>query len=199
APPDKSFVNAAWFTPALIAACVLLFYWAPLTSSSASIQWDAADMHYPLQKYFSDNLLSGKIPFWTPYLFSGFPFLANPEAAAWYAPHWIFFLTGVTPLSIQLELVLHALLACLGAYLLLVELGESQGASAVGAFAYGLSGFFAGNSSHVGLFSAAAWFPWLLLAYRFAVAGAPVRFAALGGAAGGLMILAGYFQTALYG
>ena len=54
---------------ALIALCAILFYWAPMTSPSASIQWDAADMHYPLQKYFSDRLLSGKLPFWTPYLF----------------------------------------------------------------------------------------------------------------------------------
>ena len=185
--------------PALIALCAILFYWTPMTSPSASIHWDAADMHYPLQKYFSDRLLSGKLPFWTPYLFSGYPILANPEVGAWYPPHWPFFLTGIAPRSIQFELALNAFLACLGAYFLISRHVASRAAAVLGALAYGLSGFFAGHSSHVGLFSAAAGFPWLLLAYRHAADSATLRYTALGGMAGGAMILTGYTQTAAYG
>jgi hypothetical protein len=185
--------------PALIALCAILFYWAPMTSPSASIQWDAADLHYPLQKYFSDRLLSGKLPFWTPYLFSGYPILANPEVGAWYPPHWPFFLTGIVPRSIQFELALNAFLACLGAYFLISRHVASRAAAVLGALSYGLSGFFAGHSSHVGLFSAAAGFPWLLLAYRRAADSTALRYTALGGLAGGAMILAGYTQTAVYG
>jgi len=188
-----------WVAPALIALCAILFYWAPMTSPSASIQWDAADMHYPLQKYFSDRLLSGKLPFWTPYLFSGYPILANPEVGAWYPLHWPFFLTGIAPRSIQFELALNAFLACLGAYFLISRHVASRAAAVLGALAYGLSGFFAGHSSHVGLFSAAAGFPWLLLAYRHAADSAAVRYTALGGLAGGAIILAGYAQTAVFG
>jgi hypothetical protein len=190
---------AGWVVPATIAAALLVFYWVPITSPAASIQWDAADMHYPLQKYFSDRLFSGKLPFWTPYLFSGYPLLANPEVGAWYPPHWPFFLLGITPLSIQLELASNALLACLGAWFLFSRMVTDRWAAVVGAFAYGLSGFFAGHSSHVGLFCAAAWLPWLLLAYRRAADSAAVRYIALGGLAGGCMILAGYVQTAMYG
>jgi hypothetical protein len=187
-----------WFWPALIALCVLVFYWVPMTSASASIQWDAADMHYPLQKYFSDHLRSGSLPFWTPYIFSGFPLLANPEIGAWYLPHWPFFLMGITPRSIQFELALNAFLACLGTWLLLSRLVGNRAAAAVGAFCYGLSGFFAGHSSHVGLFSAAAGLPWLLLAFDHARESRALRHTALGGLAGGMIILAGYFQTALF-
>jgi hypothetical protein len=106
----------------------------------------------------------------------------------------------MTPRAIQGELALEAFFACWGAYLLLRRLVPGRAAAALGGFAYGLSGFFAGHSSHIGIFSAAAWFPWLLLAYRRAVDGAsPRRDAALGALAGGLMILAGYPQTAIYG
>lgn len=191
--------DRAWAGPALIAALVIVFYWVPLTSPAASIQWDAADMHYPLQKYFSDHVRSGGLPFWTPYLFAGYPFLANPEVAAWYVPHWPFFLAGITPRGIQLELALNAFLACLGAFLWLSRLVSHRSAAILGALAYGLSGFFAGHSSHVGLFSAAAGFPWLLLAYRRAADSGGLRYTALGGLAGGLMILAGYVQIAMYG
>ncbi len=187
-----------WLWPVLIVLAVIVFYWVPLTSSAATIQWDAADLHYPLQKYFADRLWAG-LPFWTPYLFSGYPLLAYPEVGAWYPPNWPFFLAGITPGAIEFELGLHALLACLGAYLFLRRLALDCAAAALGALAYGLSGFFAEHSSHVGVFSAAAWFPWLLLAYRRAADGPAVRYAALGGFAGGCMLLAGHFQTAMYG
>jgi hypothetical protein len=187
------------FVPVVIAACVAIFYWVPMTSPNAGIQWDAADLHYPLQKYFSDHLLSGTLPFWTPYLFSGYPLLANPEMAAWYPLHWPFYLAGITPRSIQLELALHAYLACLGVYLLVSRVAARRSAAVLGAFAYGLSGFFASHSSHVGVFAGAAWFPWLLLAYRRAAESGARRYVIFGGLAGAAIILAGYLQTAAFG
>jgi hypothetical protein len=187
-----------WLWIAVIVLAVTTFYWIPLTSDAASIQWDAADLHYPLQKYFSDHLRAGNLPFWTPYAFSGSPFLANVEAAAWYPPHWPFYLLGITPRAIQWELFLHALIACLGGYFLILRHVPSRPAAAAGAICYGLSGFFSGHSSHVALFSAAAVFPWLLLAFRAAWEGPAARFIAGGGIAGGLILLAGYPQTAAF-
>ncbi len=194
-PPRK---RPGWLWAAMIALCVILFYWVQLTSSAASIHWDAADMHYPLQKYFSDHIRSGQLPFWTPYIFSGYPFLANPEVAAFYPPHWPFFLSGVSPQAIQWELALHAFLACFGAWLLISRLVADRTASVIGAFTYGLSGFFAGHSSHVGLFSAAAGLPWLLVCFHDALESGPLLYTALGGLTGAMIILAGYVQTALY-
>lgn len=191
--------RSRWAAPALVAALVLVFYWVPLTSEFASIQWDAADLHYPFQKYWSDHVRSGSLPSWTPYVFSGYPLLAYPETAAWYPPHWPFFLIGITPRMIQAELALNAFLACLGAFLLISRIVESRAAAVLGGLCYGLSGFFAGHASHVGIFAAAACFPWLLLAFRHALDGAALRYTALGGMVGAAMILAGYFQTAMYG
>ena len=191
--------RSRWAAPALIAALVLVFYAIPLTSDSASIHWDAADLHYPFQKYWSDHLRSASLPLWTSSVYAGYPFLAYPETAAWYPPHWPFFLIGVTPRAIQAELALNALLACLGAFFLIGCLVESRTAAVLGALCYGLSGFFAGHSSHPGIFAGAACFPWLLLAFRRALDGSAIRYTALGGLAGAAMILAGYFQTAMYG
>jgi hypothetical protein len=198
-PASEPKKPSRWAAPALIAALVLVFYLVPLTSESASIHWDAADVHYPFQKYWSDHVRSASLPEWTPYVFAGYPFLAYPETAAWYPPHWPFFLIGITPRMIQAELALNAFLACLGAFLLISRLVESRAAAVFGGLCYGLSGFFAGHASHVGIFATAACFPWLLLAFRHALDGAALRYTALGGAAGAAMILAGYFQTAMYG
>ena len=182
----------------MIALCVIVFYWVPITSPRASIQWDAADLHYPAQKYFSDHVRAGQLPFWTPYTFSGYPILAYPEVGAFYPPQWPFFLIGVTPRSIQWELVLHAFLACLGAWLLIARLVANRAAAILGAFAYGFSGFFAGHSSHVGMFSAAAGLPWLLLSFHNALESGALLYTAVGGLVGSMIILAGHVQTALY-
>jgi hypothetical protein len=198
-PASEPQKQSRWAAPAVIAALVLVFYLVPLASESASIQWDAADLHYPFQKYWSDHVRSGSLPSWTPYVYAGYPFLAYPETAAWYPPHWPFFLIGITPRMIQAELALNAFIACLGAFLLISRLVENRSAAVLGGLCYGLSGFFAGHASHVGIFAAAACLPWLLLAFRRALDGSAVRYTALGGMAGAAMILAGYFQTAMYG
>ena len=161
-PPSVPKSQSRWAAPALLTLLVLVFYLVPLTSESASIHWDAADLHYPFQKYWSEHVRSASLPAWTPYIFSGYPFLAYPETAAWYPPHWPFFLIGITPRMIQAELALNAAIACLGAFFLIAVEVKSRAAALLGALCYGLSGFFAGHASHVGIFAAAACFPWLI-------------------------------------
>ena len=105
----------------LLAAAVLAFFAARITSSDASIHWDAADEFQPFQNYISQELHAGRIPFWTSHLWAGYPALEDPQAGAWYPLNWPFFLAGITPRAIQLEIALHAFLACLGAFLLLAR------------------------------------------------------------------------------
>jgi len=107
-----------------------------MTSTSASIQWDAANVHYPMQKYFSDRLSPRQLPFWTPYVLSATRFWPIRRWAR-VSANWPFLLAGITPRSIQLELALNAFLACLGAYLLISKHVQNRGAAILGAFAYG--------------------------------------------------------------
>jgi hypothetical protein len=180
---------SGWRPMAVLAFAVLIFYWIPLTDASATVQWDAVDVHYSSQKYFSDHVLNGELPFWTPYIFAGFPFLADIQVGAWYPLNWPFFLAGITPRMIQLEVALHAFLACAGAFLLLTRLVRNRWGALVGAILYGFSGYFADHSSHVGMFCAASLMPWLLLCFDIAMERSTLRFAALGGLIGGAIIL----------
>jgi len=202
AEPRSAIVSAplwtrAWVPFAVLGLAVLIFYWSPLTDLQTSPHWDAIDVHYSLQHYFASEIKSGSLPVWADYAFSGFPFLADPQPGQWYPLNWPFFLMGVSPKDIQLEIALHCLLAAIGAFLLARRWFTRDIAILVGIL-YAFSGFFAGHASHVGIFQTAAWLPWILLGLHILIETAAVRAIAATGLAAGVMFLAGHFQTALY-
>ncbi|MCU1336247.1 MAG: hypothetical protein JWO19_1828 [Bryobacterales bacterium] len=178
--------------PALVLATVL--FWAiPLFQPSATIHWDLADVSYPAQKYFADSIHAGRLPYWTPFLYSGMPFLSDPQTGAWYPLHWPFYLFGITPRVLFWELALHSFLALAGAFLLARKLFADPVAAVVAAMFYAWGGFFAAHSSQLGMFEAAALLPWLLWASL-----GDRRCWLLAGTFAGLIVLAGNFDAALY-
>lgn len=197
-PPQPAVDRWRLYAPLLLVAMTLVCYWTPMTSGNTSILWDAADFFQPIQNYLSNELHAGRIPFWSPYPSSGFPFLADPQVGAWYPLNWPFFLVGVSPHALVVEHWLHALLACLGAYFLAWRLLRNRQAAALAGLCYGLSGFYVGHSSHTPMLQGAAWMPWLLLLLDMALESRPLRYTVLGGIAAGLLILSGHFQTILY-
>ncbi len=200
APTTPSKPSDPWkiASPIVLVAACLAFFWTPLTSPQTSILWDAADYYYVVQKYFSEEILAGRMPFWTPYIWSGYPFLADPQVGAWYPLNWPFFLLGVGPKTIFAENFLHSLGACFGAYFLALRLLRNRPAALFAGLCYGLSGYFVGHSSHTTMLQAAAWMPWLLLAFHYALHERKAKYIALAVLAAGILIVAGHFQTTLY-
>jgi hypothetical protein len=199
AQPSKPSIDR-WYLygPLLVCAMTLVCYWTPMTSGGTSILWDAADFFQPIQNYLSQELHAGRVPFWSPYPSSGFPFLADPQVGAWYPLNWPFFLIGVSPHALVVEHWLHALLACLSAYFLAWRLLRHRQAAVLAGLCYGLSGFYIGHSSHTPMLEGAAWMPWLLLLLDLALEAHPLRYTIVGGLAAGMLILSGHLQTILY-
>ena len=196
--PSRLWVRLA--APRVIAmgfvVAVFCFYFNALFDSAASIQWDAVDVQYSAQRYLADFLHAGKLPFWTPYLFSGMPFLADPQVGAWYPLNWPFLLLGITPRAIQAQIALHCLIAALGAWLLARDLLRSRAGAVFAGVLFAFSGLFAETSSHVGPFQATSLLPWLLWT-GWRASRSPRWLPALA-IASGCLVLTGHFQTALY-
>lgn len=163
-----------------------------------TVQYDALEVHYSAQRYLSEELHAGRVPFWTPYIFSGFPFLADLQVGAWYPLNWPFFLIGITPLSINAELLVHTLIASGGAFALGMRMLGKASAAAATAMFYGFSGWFAAHSQHVGMFDTAAWLPWLVLVLDNISERSGLRQLTLAALLGAALALPGHFQVALY-
>ncbi|MBU2460336.1 YfhO family protein [Patescibacteria group bacterium] len=123
------------------------------------------DIHhysYYVRRFLLSWFRKGVIPWWNPYQFSGYPFLANPQSVnPWYPASWMFF---VLPFSFAFSwyVALHLIIAMTGMYWLLRRWVDSVSAWSCGII-YGLSGFFAARiySGHWDIIASASYLPWV--------------------------------------
>src|SRR4030042_4573486 len=57
-------------------------------------------------KFIKEQLLSGSIPLWNPYYYSGHPFLANPQTFIFY-PTTLLFVILPLPWGFNIDMLLH--------------------------------------------------------------------------------------------
>jgi hypothetical protein len=61
----------------------VLFYFSIITRG-AFIWEDLLEFLYPLRNYLAVSIKEGRIPLWIPGIFSGMPFLSEPQTAVFY-------------------------------------------------------------------------------------------------------------------
>jgi len=140
----------------------------------------------------------GQLPFWCPWWGGGSPFLGNLQSAVFYPLNWPFWFCDVAR-TISWALVLHHLIAAVGAYALCRKLGGGTVGAVFAAVAFGGSPVLLARSSegHLAAICIVSWYPWALLMYEGFRAGD--RRSTLGLVlALGLAILAGHLQEAFY-
>lgn len=127
---------------------------------------DLAITHYPAALYLRQSLFErGNLPLWSPHLFSGMPFAANPLAGVWYPPGWPALILPL-PLGFNLLVAAHLIWGSLGMYRLLRAEGLAWISALFGALAFGLMPKLYAHygAGHLTLLYAVPWTPWLLWA-----------------------------------
>lgn len=195
---NKQRIGRAWRQawPALaLALLCIAFYWDVLWLPGDRIVSgrDLSDMFYHWLCFATDSIRQGHLPLWTPYVFSGLPFVANPQPALFYPPMWLALLMPVTR-ALSLIIVMHLWLAGAGMYAWLRSEGASVEGAVLGGTVFAFSGYFFVRvyAGHLGVITTNAWLPLLLWTYRCAVKRRSWTLAAVGGLPTGLSILAGH-------
>lgn len=98
------------------------------------------------------------LPRTNPWIYGGVPHLADPSTQTLYPPRLLCAALG-PPRSIHVFVVLHVLVAALGAALLARSLGASRPAAAAGGAVYALSGPVLSLVENLPLLAGAAWLP----------------------------------------
>ncbi|MCJ7740067.1 hypothetical protein MUP32_01975 [Candidatus Microgenomates bacterium] len=120
---------------------------------------DIYDAYFYWKNYLRESILSGIIPFWNPYNFSGTPFLAHPNINIFYLPNWLFIILPIN-YSFAWYFFLHIVIAGINMYWLARQYTGRLGATAA-AITYVFGGFFAARiySGHLEYVDAASWVP----------------------------------------
>jgi hypothetical protein len=140
----------------------------PWLSGAVTIPWDAKAHFYPQLQFLAQSLHRGDSPFWTPFVFSGSPQVADPQSLIFSPPFLALAYFDPDPGFQAFDaVVLGALgVGALSLMLLFRDRGWHPAGALVAALAFGFGASAAWRVQHVGqIMSLSAW-PlalWLLL------------------------------------
>ncbi len=169
-------VVAALFQDVLFDDRVLItsntFMWSPWRAAASrenlsgpSYRTDAARTYFPRRVELSRSIASGRIPLWSPDVFSGYPFFADPQSRVLYPVSLM--LVPLDPArAMGYDAAIHFLIAMVGMYLFLRAAGGTVRGGMVAGLTFGLSSFFFLRTGHPTFIASASWIPWMFYAYE---------------------------------
>ncbi len=156
--------------------------------------------NYAWKRFIVDSIQRGELPLWSPYTFSGEPFLANGQHSALYPFSLIFYILPL-PQAYGWFAVSQLWLAGAWMYVLCRVLGQRRASAVIAAIVYQLSAFFVVSLVFPMVIAAAAWLPFVLAMVEQVIGQKPVLrqparapWAVLGALGLGTMMLAGHAE-----
>lgn len=149
----------------LLLLICLLAYW-PLTFGVFSVKNDA--IHYFLSFRFniSEAIRNGDWPFWSPYIYLGYPISGDMQSGAWNPIVWLISLISRYDVTVfHYENLLYIFLSGVGMYKLTFHFEKHTQTAFLIAACYMLSGFMLGGQL-INWLASAAFIPFVILYYH---------------------------------
>ncbi len=181
----------------MLLLAALLIGW-PWLSGRVTIPWDAKAHFLPQVQFLAQSLAAGEAPSWAPYVFSGHPQIADPQAMIFSPPFLaLAIFTGAPSLWAADATVLAMIF--LGAAALMLwfrDQGWHWAGGLIAALAFGYGASMAWRIQHVGQVLSLAYLPICLLCLDRALARASMAWGIAAGAVAACIAL-GRDQVAL--
>lgn len=188
---------APWLLALLLAWLVAAWPWL---SGGVTVPWDAKAHFQPQVQFLAHSLAHRDSPFWTPYVFSGHPQVADPQSLIFSPPYLILAALDGSPSLWALDATLYAAILAGAAALMLWfrDRGFHPAGALVAALAFGFGAAMAWRNQHVGQVLSLAMLPVAQLLLGRALARRSALYGLAAGMAAGFMVL-GRDQVALLG
>jgi hypothetical protein len=145
-------------------ALVLVFFYRFLDGSVIIAFKDLSRYFYPLRYLMVEQVRSGHLPLWNPYIFCGFPLLATLQIGFFYPLTVIHYLLPFN-LAFNYYTILHYFLAACFMYALLRHYQLTRVASFFGGIVFAFSGYLLSVSNMNTSLTSVVWLPLLLLVW----------------------------------
>ena len=171
---------------------------------SFGIETDFIRQFYPARAYATQALASGAFPLWNPYAINGQAFFASYQTAMLYPFNLLmvgaYAVAGVAlPLKAMVWFVVfHLFIAGAFTYVSARDLEVGRAGSTIAAVTFMFCGFMVAHAGHINQVSSAAWIPLVFFLFNRALTRRKFSYAVWSGAALGVALLAGHFQSIVY-
>ncbi len=199
---EQAFERRPWLLPLILAVLTIVLLRPvvlPLNAGDALDGTDFRSEFYPLYGYIQQTVQAGELPLWNPHIFIGHPVAGDPQAGLFYPATWLIVLLGAQR-GIGLMMALHTWLAAWGMARLARNFGSTYVGSLLAGVIYAMSGWMAARyyAGHYTIVLVAAWIPWAILAYRYALSRRTLISTLPGIAVVGVALLAGSPPMVVY-
>lgn len=161
---------------------------------------DVRALFYLSEHYATQTLRAGKLALWNPYMFSGQPFLSNPQTMSLYPTSLALRLLLPVNLALSWSLAFHFAVAGIGMYALARNLKLPRWIALICATAFMLNGEIAARifAGHLMVTAAMSWLPvsWLLV--KKALNDGKIGYHIAAGLVLAVMVLAGHPAVPAY-
>ncbi|HEX3583315.1 MAG TPA: YfhO family protein [Thermoanaerobaculia bacterium] len=151
---------------------------------------DLIGYHFPMKHIVREAIRSGELLYWNPLYSAGQPLAANPAYELFYPPQWLVYVLPYA-YAFQLHIILHFVIAAIGAFFLIRSFGVKPLPSAVGAAAFIFSGPYLSLSAKLPILFAVSWMPLVLLLVKRLIESFSVRRLFAAAAAAGMQLIIG--------
>lgn len=180
-PPNER----GWYFAGLALVAAWLLYATPWLFQGLVIPWDAKDFYYPLLRFLAASLAQGDPGTWNPYLYSGFPAVADPQSWFFTPSFRLFAANNSAPSMTAMDgmELFHLLLGAIGLLLFCRRIGLRPLAAVIACLVFMFGGVASSRLQHTLMIVSYAYLPWALLLLTIACE-SPIRWRRLAAAAG---------------
>ena len=158
---------------------------------------DGLILNYPLRVLTAKIIKAGFWPLWDPYIFCGFPLLAEAEPGCFYPPN-ILFLVLPSVMAFNLLTYLHFSMAGMFTFLYARNLGLKRIPAVFSGTVYMFCGYLVAQVGQTNYHNAAVWLPLILLCIEKSRQPSSIKYALWGAFFFGIQSFAGSPQISAY-
>jgi hypothetical protein len=176
----------------------LIVYW-PLSSNYLSLKNDALVQYLAYRYHLSEAIRHGYLPFWSPYLYTGFPIHADMQGEVWNP--LVLFLSLISKYDmtiLQWEVLIYLFLSAVGMYRLIKYLGLSRATAICCGVAFMSCGYMTDSISVIPWIASAAFIPFVLMYFLRSLKSLHLADALKFSISVSLMFLSGYPSFFIY-
>lgn len=177
----------------------LIFCWRLVLGSGVFFGIDMVDF-YPLRAFIFNEIKSGIIPLWNPYVFCGTPTATDSCTWGVFYPLNIIFILLPLNIAFNTMVILHIFLAGISMYLFMKSLDIENFQSLVSAVIFMFSGYVIviTSAGMIDLFNGIVWIPLVFMLFRRSLFTGNTIYNIWTGIALGLQALGGHPQVTTY-